>query len=166
MTKIKKNLVSILATALFFIIALACNPSKKTFGNSEKWIPEDFNPEKTVLLVEKFTISKKEEQKMEDYMSEKYSYKYEFVSAATIRNREGKYADTKLYKYALVISSETTHYTKMEGAATSSGLTVTGFDFNFYDRESDKNYPKTKKASSWASMTFKPVINSIMKKFE
>lgn len=166
MLKFKKNLFSVLTIAVFFFIALASNPSKKVFKNSEKWIPDDFVPSKTILLVEKFSVSEKAEQQMEDYMSEKYPFKYEFVSLSTIKNREGKYADTKLYKYALVITSHSSTMTKAEGASTSGGLTVTGFDFNFYDRSIDKNYPPTKKASSYAIMTFKPVINTIIKKYE
>lgn len=162
----KNNLLFILFLILFSGLITSCNPSKKTFGNSEKWIPQDFNPSKTILLVEKFKVSDKAEQKMEDYMSETYGNKYEFVDLSVIKNRDGKYANTKLYKYALVISSHTNTITKAEGASTSGGLRVTGFDFNFYDRELDKNYPPTKRASSYAIMTFKPVINTIVKKFE
>lgn len=166
MLKFKKNLLSILTIAVFFYIALASNPSKKVFQNSENWIPDDFIPSKTILLIEKFFVSKKAEQQMDDYMNEKYPYKYEFVSLSTIKNREGKYADTKLYKHALVITSHSNTMTKADGASTSGGLTVTGFDFNFYDRSIDKNYPPTKKPSSYAVMTFKPVINTIIKKYE
>ncbi|MBP6430449.1 MAG: hypothetical protein KA319_01680 [Ferruginibacter sp.] len=163
----KKNILKLTGILILFTILLAgCNPSKMTFGNSEKWIPQDFDPSKTILLVEKFKVSDKAEQKMEDYMSENYGNKYEFVDLSVIKNREGKYANTKLYKYALVISSHTNTITKAEGASTSGGLRVTGFDFNFYDRELDKNYPPTKRASSYAITTFKPVINTIVKKFE
>jgi hypothetical protein len=166
MTEIKKPLLSALSIVLFFIIALASSPSKKTFKNSESWIPKDFNPNKTILLVEKFSISNRAEQNMEDYMNQKYPYKFEFVDFKTIKNREGKYADTKLYKYALVISSHSSTLTKAQGASTNAGLTTTGFDFNFYDRDLDKNYPATKRPSSYAITTFKPVINTIVKHFE
>ena len=89
MTKIKKNLASFLTLALFFIMALACNTSKMTFGNGKKWIPEDFDPNKTTLLVEEFTVSENANQKMQEYMQEKYPYKYEFVSREAIENRKG-----------------------------------------------------------------------------
>ena len=166
MTKIKKPLLSALSIVLFFIIALASNPSKKTFKNSSSWIPKDFNPNKTILLVEKFAISGRAEQNMEDYMNQKYPYKFEFVDIQTIKNKEGKYADTKLYRYALVISSHTSTMTKAQGAVTSGGLTTTWFDFNFYDRDLNKSYPPTRRPSSYASTTFKPVINTIVKHFE
>ncbi len=164
MTKKFKTNVSIFMVFTFWIIAIASNPSKKTFKNADKWIPDDFNPSKTILLVQKFTISENAESKMEEYMSEKYPYKYEFVSLQTIRSKEGKYSNTSLYKYALIITSHTT--TSRDMQTGKPGPTVTGFDYNFYNRENDKNYPATNKSSSYAIMTFKPVINSIVKKYE
>jgi len=135
-----------------------------TFNNGNTWIPENFDPSKTILLVEKFDVSEKQAQKMEDYMAEKYPYKYEFVPLATIKTPAGKYADTKLYKYALVISSHLSKYVHTDG--TPSAMRTTGFDFNFYDRNNDKEYPATAKASGYPIMTFQPVINTIVKKFE
>lgn len=153
----------ILISSMFF----SCTSAEKmTFKNGKKWIPEDFNPDKTILLVQKFTIAnrihQKTEQKMEDYMAEKYPYKYEFVDLTTIINHEGKYADTKVYKYALVNSS----HTSTERSTGYGSLTITGWDFNFYNRSNDKNYPKTNKSSSYPIMTFKPTINTIVQKFE
>jgi hypothetical protein len=164
MNKKIKTKLSVLAVIGFFIIAIASKPSKMTFGNSERWIPKDFDPGKTTLLVEKFFISKRGEKKMEDYMAEKYPYKYEFVPGEVITKREGKYADTKLYKYALMFSSHTS--TQFDVQTHKPGVTVTGFDFHFYDRELKKDYPATGKPSSYAHMTFEPVINTIVKKFK
>ena len=166
MSAIKKNLFSAFTIILFVIIGIASNSSKKVFKNEENWIPEDFDPAKTTLLVQEFTVSDKAQGQMEDYMAEKYPYKYEFVSRSQIFNQEGKYANTQLYKYALVISSGTSTTTKSGGASTSGGLTVTSYDFNFFDRSAVKHYPKTRRASSYAITTFKPVINTIVKKFE
>ena len=164
MKKITKIKLTVLAVACFFILGIASNTSKLTFGNSEKWIPADFDPAQTILLVEDFGVSAKAQRKMEAYMSEKYPYKYEFVSLKTIQNNEGKYSDRKLYKYALVYSSHTTF--SRDNQTGRDGPTVTGFDYHFYDRELDKDYPATGKSSSYAIMTFKPVINTIVKKFE
>jgi hypothetical protein len=63
-----------------------------------------------------------------------------------------------------MFSSHTT--TQIDMQTQRRGLTVTGFDFHFYDRELDKSYPATGKPSSYATMTFEPVINTIVKKFE
>ena len=160
-----KKFISLLISA-FITLITSCNPSKMTFGNADKWIPSDFNPSKTTLLIEKFTVSKKAQQQIEDYMSENYPYKYEFAQQSEIENKSGKYSDLKKYKFAIIYSSHNTHWTKQEGASTTGGLTVTGFDYNFVDREIDKIYPPTKKSNSYAIMTFKPMINTIVKKFE
>jgi hypothetical protein len=92
----------IITTILPVLLFIGCNTSKMTFKNADKWIPADFNPPKTILLVEKFKENARMRNQMEAYMSENYSYKYEFVDKQTIDNRDGKYKDTKLYKYALI----------------------------------------------------------------
>src|SRR5436305_202721 len=165
MLRLKANVLSFLTVMVFCVIALASNTSKQTFKNSDKWIPSDFDPSKTTLLIETFNISSKGQQKMEDHMAEKYPYKYEFTAQKDIKDTTGKYADTKKYRFALLYSSNTAHFTKAEGASTNGGLTVTGFDYHFYDRETRENYPATNRASGYAIETFRPVINTIVEKF-
>jgi hypothetical protein len=63
MNKNYKTKLSVLTIIGFFVIAIASKPSQMTFGNSEKWIPNDFDPRQTTLLVEDFFISKKAEKK-------------------------------------------------------------------------------------------------------
>jgi hypothetical protein len=146
-----------------YLLVGGCNSSKMTFGNGDKWIPADFVPAKTVLLVEKYTLSNKVEEKIEAYMNENYPYKYEFVGLDDIKNRSGgKYANTKLYKYALVIYATRSTYTYTD----RSTVVTAGYDYYFYDREISKNYRETGKASTWILVTFKPIINTIVKKFE
>lgn len=158
----KKNIPAFIFA--FITLTTSCNPSKMTFGNADKWIPADFNPSKITLLIEKFNVSKKAQQEMEDYMSENYSYKYEFAPILEIENKSGKYSDLKKYKFAIIYSTHNTIW--REVGKSSGGVQVTGFDYNFVDREIDKAYPPTNKSSSYATMTFKPMINTIVKKFE
>lgn len=164
MLKIAKTKLSILTVVSFFLIAIASSPSKKTFDNSVQWLPKDFEPSQTVLLIEKFDLSDKQQRIIEEYMAEKYPYKYEFVSLYTIQNKEDKYADTERYKYALVITGHT--YTSEEVNTGKRGPTVTGFDYYFHNRDRNRNYPPTGKNSSYISMTFKPIINTILEKFK
>ncbi len=160
-----KQAVKIISVFLF-VTLFGCNPSKLTFGNSDKWIPADFNPGKTILLVQKFAGSKKVQQQMEDYMAENYSNKYEIVDEAIIEQKAGKYANTNLYRFALRMTTGSEHITKAQGASTNAGISYSKFDFYFYDREAGKSYPTTRKESSNTMMLFKPVINTIVKKFE
>jgi hypothetical protein len=149
---------------VFTILFCGCNTSKMTFSNGDKWIPADYNPNTTVLLVQTFGVSAKAQEKIENYMAETYPYKYEFVGLKTINEKSGKYADIKKYKFAIVYSSHTT--TSRDIQTGKSGPTVTGFDYNFIDRETGKEYPPTKKSASYAIMTFKPMINTLVKHFE
>ena len=170
----KKVLQTSLLSTLFLF--LSCNISKMTFGNSKNWIPENFNPQKTILLVQKFDASAKIQEQMEEYMSTTYPYKYEFATNIQIANKIGKYADTKLYKYALMTFNrkDVVNYRYVDANNIRAGgpmnrndpTTYKSVDFNFYDRDGDKNYPSTQRPSSSVMMTFKPVINTIVKKFE
>lgn len=152
---------------LIFIIGITASAfSQKTLKNGDKWIPADFNPKNTVLLVEAWSGIQEEKgiEKQENYMDDKYPYKYEVVPFETIKKREGKYANTKIYKWALVSTANATALTKANGASTNTGvLTSVDRDFNFYDRESDKNYPATNKSQGPFKQTFQVVINTIVK---
>jgi len=142
--------------------------SQKTLNNGDKWIPTDFNPKTTVLLVEAWSGIQEEKgiAKQEDYMDKMYPYKYEVVSLETIQKREGKYANTKIYKWSLVSSSNVTALTKSTGASTNTGvLTSVDRDFHFYDRENDKNYPPTNRSQGPFKQSFQVVINTIAKRF-
>lgn len=151
----KKNLLS-LSLSLFILFASpGCKPSNITLKNADQWIPEDFSPSKTVLLVEKYKAYYKVQQKMEDYMADKYPYRYEFVDKEVIENRTGKYANVKLYKYALI-------QTEGRKPAVISKGEIWGDDFCFYDRENNKKYPPTHRESSNTMMLFKPIINTIV----
>jgi hypothetical protein len=134
-----------------------------TFDNKRGWLPDDFEPKSTILLVEEDRWSKKQTQLMEDYMKKKYPYKYEFASYEAIHSKEDKYADTKLYKYALVIFENSASQTQPTGMVVNAPA---GYDFNFYNRDLDKDYPSTRKASGSAILTFEPVINTIVKKYK
>ena len=112
---------------------------------------------------------------MEEYMATKYPYEYEFASKSEIEMKGGKYSDLKRYKFAIVYSSERTVMPRSGGYSTGGsgqfvgapGLVgVTGFDFNFIDRETGRRYPPTKRASSYPMMTFRPVINTIVERFK
>lgn len=144
----------------------SCSLSKKTLNNADKWIPSEFNPKNTILLVEEWSGIHKDKgvAQQEDYMSQKYPYKYELVPLSIIQKREGKYANTKIYKWALVSTSSSTALTKLTGASTNTGvLTSVDRDFNFYDRENDKNYRSTNRSQGPFKQTFQVVINTIVK---
>lgn len=148
--------------------------SRTVFKNGKNWIPADFNPQKTVLLVQLINEDvvnqgwqmkyKKWNQQMRDYMQEKYPYKYEFASADEIEYKGKKYSDYQKYPYGLMIKDGSYTYS---GGAAGSGANNTNtadvYDYYFIERATGKKYPVTKKYSKNAVITFMPVINTILK---
>lgn len=151
--------------ALFFLMLsfTNCNISNKTFRNADKWLPPDFNPREGILLVERLPVAPKEEARMEAYMAEKYPYKYKFVDEGTTTSHFGIYEDTTTYKFALRLTSHT-HIE--DGYVSQNSYKVVAYDYYFYNRATGRNYAATYKASSYASMTFKAVINTIVARYK
>jgi len=164
MKKIKAFTVPVFVIAIFSLFAIASSPSHHTFKNGAKWIPSEFNPNKQVLLVEKLAHDNTEE-KAEAYMAEKYPYKYQFVPAGDIYNSD-KYSDLEKYRFALVRWKDEFSMTTEYSNGSSRTVSGQGTDFGFYDRKLKKMGPKAGKGSSNVLMTFKPIINTIVKDAE
>ena len=158
----------LLFAALIIVLTYGCttamNSSMKTFtANSNGWKPADFKPENGVLLIQRLTWPKAQQRKIEDFMAKNYPFKYEFVDIKDMEANSSKYADKNIYRFALVNSMDRWTVTKTSGQGTSSSNTIV-FDFNFIDRMSNKTYPKSGIASSWASITFKKIIQACLGK--
>jgi hypothetical protein len=124
-------------------------------------IPADFDPNRHVLLLEDFPQLKNSEArnervtgKLDKAFKKFYSYRYQIASAKEIRDKNGKYADTSIYKFALLNSlgayshGTTTTVTNTTSAGTSShsvspSATSIMIDFHFYDRSTGDEYRKT-----------------------
>ena len=145
-----------------------CSPSKVTFGNAERWLPPDFDPRTGVLMIERVYFPKTQQRKIEEYMKEKYPYAYEFIDNFSTAMKQEKYADSAKYSFFMVDSYSSTQLNRTINTSNNTyhSNTVGAFDYSFYDRLKGKRYPSTGKASSLASMTFKGIINTILKKFE
>lgn len=160
-----KKIGSYLLCMLLYLSINGCSAlgAKISFGNSAKWLPAKFRPAKTILLVEVFGKPKKKVSKvnkaMAKYLDEKYPYKYEIVSAEDIKDLNGKYSDLSVYPFALVWSK---HYWSMR-MANGMHDGGHGYDLNFVERGTGKEYPKTGKGCTNPLLLFKPVVNTIVK---
>jgi hypothetical protein len=77
-----------------------------TFSNIDKWLPKDFDPQNTILLVQHCgNPDGRFNKAMQEYMKEKYPYRYQFTSLKMIQDREGKYADTTFIPLRVVMGS-------------------------------------------------------------
>ena len=146
-----------------FLLFTSCGAlgSKITLGNSDKWLPANFRPAKSIMLVQIFGKPKNGVNKaMAKYLDKKYPYKYEIVSADDIRDLNGKYSDLNVYQFALVWSK---HYFESGSMAMHNHYSGHGYDLNFVDRSNGRNYPKTGKGCSSPMLLFNPVVNTIVK---
>ncbi|MEO6540046.1 MAG: hypothetical protein ABIN74_03600 [Ferruginibacter sp.] len=142
-------------------VIFSFSQSNHVFKNVEKWLPENFNPANSTLLIQQFEPeepkAEKRNEKISSYMQEKYTYQYALAQTDDIVYKGGKYADKVKYPYALMYR----HLYKSAG----QGGSYSSYDFYFLERTTGIEYPLTSKSSSDPIMTFKPVINTIMEKF-
>jgi len=140
-----------MVTLTFFVSCIASNMS---FGNGKDWIPPEFDPKTSILMI--LETSHGQDKKMEDYLKKNYPYRYELVRYQDVMDREGKFADAALYRFVLMGANTSVQRTDNGGA-------VSAHDFYFYDRYRDKKFPATGKGSFSSMTTFKPIINTLAK---
>jgi hypothetical protein len=117
---------------LLIFIFTNCSSAFKARNDPARWIPREFDAGTMILLVGKSAIQTEAEKEMEAYMKKNYPYPFEFVVLPTIKLNTGTYADTVLYRYALVSN---VHYAYSEHGRTRYT------DFNFYDRATGQDLP-------------------------
>lgn len=88
---------SLLTAIISFCLILSSNGQGIINIGFKNWLPEDFDPKNTTLLIQENGHSKTQE-KAETFMTDNYSFKYEFVSLSEIENN----TKFKSSKYALV----------------------------------------------------------------
>jgi hypothetical protein len=124
-------------------------------------VPPDFNPSKHILLFAEMPRLNYPDQrnnsvtnKLDKALKEYCPYKYEIVSPKDIYEKRGKYADTSVYKYAILNSLNSvwnttkttttiTDNTGTHSTSVSPSARTTYIDFGFYDRTKDNRYPNS-----------------------
>lgn len=144
------SLSFLMALIVAVVVLQGCSVSKLVYGSGEqKWIPKNFNPEQTVLLVSTFdskaTISK--------YMTDNYPYRFE---VATNSDTATKFSDRNLYRFMILPVGQ------IVGNQEVVGRSAGAVDFYFFDRLEGKKYPSTGKGSYKGMVTFKPLITTLV----
>jgi len=156
----------LLTLTLFISVILLTGcflPSVKTFNsNSNGWRPAEFVPSQGILMIERVEWPRKQQRKIEAFMKKKYGYKYEFVDAKELADSTGRYADKNVYRFAIAYSYDLHRMSGMEPGRASSSISM--FDFHFVDRLKNKSHAPTGIGSSWASVTFKKMMEAVLKK--
>ena len=155
----------ILIGALVFFLS-SCGFKSATYSDADKWIPNDFNPNKSVLLVKTHPASNKENSRMLEWMQKNYPYPYEVVDTSSIKSTTGRYADRKKYQFAVNWNIRNKTTTSMgSNGMVSSGLESHMYG-NFVDRSNGRVYPTTGKSNSYGYWRYKPFFQSITKKYK
>jgi len=159
---------------------IATTPMKNFQGNLNGWKPQEFDPKNGILLIEKVKSRKnKEQKKIEAYLEKNYPYKYEFFdNGTTIEKIEmiQKYNDKHSYRFVLRSTFEVKifeDHTSQSSRRSTEKLTgqvylsqpshIDSYDFYFTDRINNKKYSKSGISSSDAILTFKKIIENILK---
>jgi hypothetical protein len=127
--------------------------SRIAFGNGDDWIPKEFDPQHSVFLIQYFGKDRNEDQRAKDFMKKNYPYSYDFVP--NYDPPEG-FADKSKYRFVLVPTGQ-----MIQGPQAAQY--VGAVDFYFYDRQTGKKYPPLQKGSYKGMVTFKPIIETIVR---
>lgn len=152
---------------LFLLIFLtACSANNKYFSDGKKWIPADYDPAKSTLLVAHYPGKEKWNTSMINYLDKNFPGKYEIVNKEDILAINGKYSNTKVYRYAVLWKEiDGTSYTSFSGGGRTTNFESPRIDYSghFLDRAMGKEYPVTKKYNNYGSQEYIPFFNSIIK---
>ena len=144
-------------------------------------VPQDYNPNKHILLVADLPrLNKPDERnnaatkKLDDAFKEYCPYKYEIVSVKDIYENKSKYGDTSVYKYAILNTLHTTWHTTTttttitdntgtHSSSVSPSARSTEIDLRFFDRTTKYNYPTSGNGSVRIKFTVAAFIVDIQK---
>jgi Prokaryotic membrane lipoprotein lipid attachment site len=149
----KKN---VFIATLVFILS-GCGMGKSVFKDAANWVPADFNPKECILLVQEFPgDSKKANNELQGLLDSTYKGQFEIVSKKTIEEGEGKYGDTKFYRYAVLWERR---YTQWSSASSSSKKL--DIDGRFYDRNESHRFPITKDYNRDGNRSYIPFFAAV-----
>ena len=117
-------------------------------------VPSEFKPDQHILLVAAKYNSKNFDKKKNDIytreldhmLKKHYSYRFEIVPFEAVYNLSGKYGDTSIYRYAILIETYLTEVWKSKAFPNINFMAFPEqktefFDFAFYDRNSLQRFP-------------------------
>lgn len=156
--------------ALFLFVAFSgCSINNHSYSDGNKWIPQDFNPAKNILLVEHYIGKEKWNTALVEFLDKHYRGKYEIVDKADILGNQGKYADRNKYQFAILWAEvgSISHTSFAGGSGTTNFSSPQIDDYgHFLDRSSGKEYPTTKRYNNYGWKGYVPFFNTIIKHFK
>lgn len=147
-------------SALF--ICYSCGAPKAGLKNEEVWLPANFNPKTSTLLIEATTTKSKGIEVWTEQIKKRYPYKFRVIPMGTKVGEGTRFSDTTKYKY-LVQCQLTTGYRQISGDVMSRNTGYTR-DWRFVDIIEKKEYPYTKVNAQGQLTTLVMIFNTIKKK--
>jgi len=161
-----RHCLSLGSLVTFFLLALASSPSKNIYSDADNWIPESFDPEHTTLLIATHPINEKQNSRMIKFLEDTYPFAFEVVSEEVIKANADKYSDVKKYRFGLLWRESATSSVGMDATGRPSTNRAWDMFGYFIDRSTGKTYSSTQKRNVYGQIGYKPVVNSIVKKFK
>jgi hypothetical protein len=129
------------------------------------WLPDDFNPKTSILLVQKISRSKAQEKSLENYLKENYPFKYELIDEKEIADPSVAYTDTKTYSFILLneVKTKTRTLSGSQPTGVQASYNQMIFLLHFYDRNGRIHYPAFDNGNSLKS-PLKKIIEYIVEK--
>lgn len=159
----KNHLLSFVCLIFFFVLATGSLIVKKaSYKDAADWVPKDYNPEKTTLLVEKHLLKKKQNEKMIKFLKDNYPYPFEVVDRQTIMSKKGQYANTDKYKFAVLWEGYSSTSTSYSNGKFSESRKWDMFGY-FQNRATGEEFPKTKRYNNYGQKGYIPFFNSVKK---
>jgi hypothetical protein len=146
------------------LVFSACSGNLKTFkSNTNGWLPPDFDPKTSALLIERVEWPERQQKIIRDFMKEKYTFKYHFLKSSNI---DEDYPDKTTQRFVVYYTQGKYQPMWEPEKGIHQKPPVMMFDFFFHDRVTGKDYPPTGIGGSFASQPFKYMINYILEKFK
>lgn len=131
--------------------------------NSDKWLPQDFNPQTTTLLIRSTSNNSKFNNKMSGKIKKHYPYKYKVISDKTKIGEGTRYSDSTKYQYVLECKFVQSVVTENFATGGSTTRNVYLRDWHFVDIHTQKQYEYTKRPSMGYVTNLILIFNTIKK---
>ena len=157
------------AALILVVVITSCSVNNHYYKDGDKWIPQDFNPAKDVLLIEHYPGKEKWSKSMEEFVEKHYKWQYVIVDKKDILGTIGKYADRQKYKFAILWTNESsTSSSTFSGGGTTYMYSGMQLDMagHFLDRIIGKEYPMTRKINNYGWQGYVPFFNTIIRHFK
>lgn len=157
-----RNLLLPLLLMLVITFSSGCLIKNISFKNVEDWLPNNFDPNKTVLI-EPQIMGESETKKMTTFLKAHYPYPFEIATRESIRSDTGRFADKVKYPFGILWGSTRSYKDYWRDASIGGKWCMYGY---FVNRSDTTIYPSTPQNNNYRLHAYIALFNSITNKFK